>query len=116
MIPNKNVLLDVKQNIGVADSNTVFDEIIITGISGGIATLNQLDCMLCQTLITPSATWDKLVNSKYESIFPLIKQFIILHTKLIFDPPTSSVLTQTIKSEISQLEWRINNHVSIVRG
>lgn len=36
-----------------------------------------------------------------------IKVFIYLKVKLIFDPPLSSAVIESIKSVISELEWRI---------
>lgn len=116
MIPNAKVLPDIKRNLGVVDSNTVFDDIIVTGINGALAILNQLDCAPDNVAIDGETTWDKIIPSKYKSIFPAIKQFIMLRTKLIFDPPTSQTLAQAINFEISQLEWRINNYTDIEKA
>ena len=48
--------------------------------------------------------WDDFVDtSKYE----WIKDFIYMHVKLAFDPPTSSFVLDSMKKQLEELTWRI---------
>ena len=41
----------------------------------------------------------------------MIKTYVYLKVKLVFDPPQSSSVTDSINRQISELEWRMNNEV-----
>ena len=41
----------------------------------------------------------------------MIKSYIYLKVKLVFDPPTSSFVLDAYKNQISEYEWRMNVEV-----
>ena len=43
-----------------------------------------------------------------ESNIESIKTYIYLRVRLLFDPPTNSFLVEAIKSQIAEIEWRLN--------
>ena len=51
-------------------------------------------------------TWNDLVGVKRYG-FQMIKEYIYLKTKVVFDPPTSSVVLESYKTFIYDLECRM---------
>lgn len=51
------------------------------------------------------AVWSDFVN---DSRLEMIKTYVYLKVKLVFDPPSSSAVMEAINRQISELEWRIN--------
>ena len=37
----------------------------------------------------------------------MIKSFVILSVRMLFDPPTSGSVAQAIKDQIAECEWRL---------
>ena len=50
------------------------------------------------------AEWQEYTTSKN---LTMIKTYIYLKVRLLFDPPTSTALIESINRTISELEWRI---------
>lgn len=40
--------------------------------------------------------------------FPMIKSYIYLKVRLLFDPPQNSSLIEAMKNQIAEFEWRLN--------
>ena len=55
------------------------------------------------------ATWAMYLGNRTD--LHMIKTYICLRTKLMFDPPTNATVVNLMKEEIRELEWRINNKV-----
>lgn len=49
-----------------------------------------------------------LLRSFNLTLIGFIKNYVYLKVKLVFDPPTSSFVVESIKQSISEYEWRIN--------
>lgn len=113
-----SILLTIKKMIGFEDDYTVFDNDLIIHINGLIAKLNQIGPTLTEDFYIEdsSATWDdyfsKLSHPGNGDWFTatnlqLIKDYIYVMTKVIFDPPTSSFVLEALKSQGAEMEWRI---------
>ena len=50
-------------------------------------------------------TWDEYLLSGLNP--EVIKTYIYLKVRLIFDPPLSASLVEVMKTQIAELEWRI---------
>lgn len=53
-----------------------------------------------------SATWKDFISD--ESKYMLVKSYMHLKVKLLFDPPLSSAVLECYKTQISEYEWRLN--------
>lgn len=49
-------------------------------------------------------TWDEYIPDEN---LELVKTYMYMKVRLIFDPPASSAAIETMKELISELEWRI---------
>jgi hypothetical protein len=38
----------------------------------------------------------------------MVKSYVSMKVRLMFDPPTTGTLTDAINKQISELEWRMN--------
>lgn len=50
-------------------------------------------------------TWDEFVDNQL--VFNLVKTYIYLKVRLIFDPPTNSSILENYKTQIAEYEWRL---------
>ena len=53
-----------------------------------------------------TAVWTEFVDD--DATFNLVKSYIYLKVKLVFDPPLSSAVLECYKEQISEYEWRLN--------
>lgn len=101
-----SVLLSVKKNVGVPPDVETFDADLILLINSVFAELNQLGVGPEQvfSIEDESSTWDEFITS--DSI-QMVKAYMFLEVKMMFDPPTSAVLTAMEKKR-DEYEWRLN--------
>lgn len=111
-----SILLTVKDQIGIDRKNCDFDRDLIICI-------NPILFILYQEGLTDdnyeiqddTTTWDELLlDEKTPEALNVMVKWVGLRTKLLFDPPTSSVLLQALKDNAAELEWRAfitNNYV-----
>lgn len=104
-----SILDTIKKLLGLTNDYDAFDEDVIVGINGAISTLAQLGvAALDGFMITgQDETWDDVQGLINVSSLPLIKQYVYLKTKKIFDPPSSGTASSAMNELISELEFRI---------
>lgn len=51
-----------------------------------------------------SAKWSDFVG---EERFNMVKSYMVLKVRVLFDPPTSSFVLSSWKEEIAEIEWRL---------
>lgn len=105
----ESILTSIKKLLGIQSDYTHFDNDIIIHINSVFMILNQLGVGPEKTYsINGSANkWDEFIspdNSNFESV----KSYMHLKVKLLFDPPASSAVTESMNRLISELEWRLN--------
>lgn len=113
---NNSILTSVKEVIGIDGSNTDFDHDLVIAINAVLFILYQEGLTDENYKITGyDKTWsDILLNGMTPDALSSIIQWTGLKTKMLFDPPTSSILADAIKNNIAELEWRAfitNNYV-----
>lgn len=103
-----SILNDVKKQIGIAEANTDFDKDLIININTVLFTLWQMGIIKDNFSIEDNtATWESILLNPEQIAIQAMKTWVALKTKMIFDPPTSSVLQQAINANIDELTWRI---------
>lgn len=102
----ESILLSIKKLLGIMPDYTQFDDDIIIHINTAFATLNQLGVGPSEGFMIEDrfAEWQEYTTSKN---LTMIKTYIYLKVRLLFDPPTSTALIESINRTISELEWRI---------
>lgn len=102
-----SILLSIKKMLGIAADYKHFDEDIIMHINSVFMTLNQLGVAETVPCISgEEETWDRVfVNVKS---VPAIKTYTYLKVRMVFDPPTSAFVMEAMKTQATELEWRLN--------
>lgn len=103
----ESILLTIKKMLGIEDpSYEVYDQDLIVYINSVFMLLNQLGIGpdKCFRITGLNENWSDFVDSEdYEAV----KEVIYLRTKLVFDPPTNSFVTEALKKQCDEYEWRL---------
>lgn len=104
----ESILTSIKKLLGIEEDYTDFDADIIIHINSVFMILTQMGVGPYGgfTISDKSSVWTDFVpkTTKIEAV----KTYIYLKVKLVFDPPLSSAVIESIKLMISELEWRLN--------
>ena len=106
-----NVLDTIKKLLGITNEYIHFDLDIITHINSVLSILRQLGVKGEKILIDESTTWSDIIPEGYD--LELMKSFIYLKVRLLFDPPNNSFLVESINKILAEFEWRL--HVEVDR-
>lgn len=106
MDENNAILSSVKKQLNIEETTTEFDSDIRSLINGCFFSLYQVGVGPSRPFyISDNTTW-----SEFETEIPkdVVLDYIVLKTKLIFDPPSVSAVIDAYKDRISELEFRMN--------
>ena len=103
-----SILTSVKKIIGISEEDESFDTDLIIHINSVLMILNQLGVGPEDgfSITDKYAVWTDVIGDN--KFIEAVKTFVGLKVRLIFDPPTSSAVLDSINKTISELEWRIN--------
>jgi len=100
------ILNDLKPMLGIQPEVTEFDYDIVSHINGAFFTLNQLGIgPETPFTIDTTTTWSSFVTSIPRTV---IQDYLYLKTKMVFDPPAASNVSEAYKDRIAELEFRMN--------
>ena len=85
-----------------------FDTDLLVHIDACFSILNQLGVGPENGFVVTDETqsWSSYIADSY--ILNMVKTYVTLKVKKIFDPPLTSSVLEAMDKEISQLEWRLN--------
>ena len=103
-----SVLTSIKKLLGIAEEYEHFDADLIMHINSVFSILTQLGVGPSKGFMIEdkNATWNDFISD--ESKYMLVKSYMHLKVKLLFDPPLSSAVLECYKTQISEYEWRLN--------
>ena len=103
-----SILTSIKKLLGIAEDYTEFDEDIITHINSVFLNLTQLGVGPEAGFMIEdnTAVWEDFINDSIQ--LQAVKTYVYLKVKLLFDPPLTSSVTESINRMIAELEWRLN--------
>lgn len=106
---NDSVLLSVKKMVGIQPDCTSFDADIIMYINSAFMVLNQLGLGPTNgfTIKNEYDLWSSFIPEDNKN-FEAVKTYMGAKIRLIFDPPTSSVVAEALKETIKEFEFRLN--------
>ena len=105
---DESILDSVKKLLGVAICNTDFDQDIIIHINSVLFILSQMGIVKTDDfeVVDQSKSWREILTSDQYNLFA-VKSWVGLKVRMLFDPPTSSILAEAIAANLKELEWRI---------
>lgn len=103
-----SILTSTKQNLGIVEADTAFDHEIISHINGVFARLNQLGIGPANGFMIEdkTVTWDAYLGSDLN--LNSVRTYVFLKVKILFDPPQTSFVLNSVEKQIEQLEWTLN--------
>ena len=103
-----SILTSIKKLIGIEESYTFFDDIVLMHINTVFMILNQLGVgpAIPFSIEDATATWSDFLGDAAN--LAGVKTYIAAKVKLAFDPPQSSAVIEALKQNIAELEWRLN--------
>ena len=92
-----------------------FDTDLLVHINACFSILNQLGVGPENGFVVTDETqsWSSYIADNYR--LNMVKTYVTLKVKKIFDPPLTSSVLEAMDKEISQLEWRLNVAVDPVK-
>ena len=104
----ESILVSIKKLLGIEKNYTHFDQDIMMHINSVFMILNQLGVGPSEGFFIEGDDmyWEDYISDPTQ--LQAVKTYIYMKVRLIFDPPASSVVMDSIKQTISELEWRLN--------
>lgn len=106
---NNSILKDIRSALDLGKDDDSYDTNLLMHINSAIGELNQVGVGNNIIVEDDGATWVDLKNPaqvKGNELFKFIPEFILLSTKLIFDPPPPSAVEFYVNN-IQKLLWRL---------
>lgn len=102
-----SILLSIKKTLGNPPEYDGFDVDLLLHINSAFSELNQLGVGPAETFVVEdeTSTWDEFLEDKNQ--LNLVKTWMYLEVRLVFDPPTASVLS-SMERKRDEYEWRLN--------
>lgn len=103
-----SILTSIKKMLGLPADYTHFDVDIIMHINSVFMILTQLGVGPSTgfSIEDESAEWTDFMPDM--SKVGAVKSYVYLKVRLLFDPPASSAVIESINRLISEYEWRLN--------
>lgn len=103
-----NILSSIKKLLGIPTEETAFDSDIIMHINSVFMILNQLGIGPTDgfTISDDYALWSDFIPDGQN--LELVKSYMYMKVRLMFDPPSSSAVLSAMEKSISEFEWRLN--------
>lgn len=104
----ESILTSIKLLLGITEDYDYFDAQIITHINSVFMILTQLGVGPPEGFIIndKSNTWNEFIQDGKN--LELVKSYIHLKVRTLFDPPSSSVVMESTNRMINEFEWRLN--------
>lgn len=104
----ESILTSVKKLLGIDESYTHFDPDLIMHINSVFSILTQMGVGPPNgfSITGSSEVWNDFIT-KEPNNFSLVKSYMHLKVKLLFDPPLGSAVIESINRQISEFEWRL---------
>lgn len=111
-----SILLSVNKQLGIEPEYRGFDNDTIPCINTALDSLIQLGFgpQTGFSITSKNEKWTDLdpnINN-----FSMVRAYVYLNSKLLFDPPTSSTVMEVVKEKIKEYEWKIQTRIENENG
>ena len=103
-----SILTSIKKLLGITEEYQHFDDDLIMHINSVFLVLTQLGVGPSEGFFIEddSAEWSDFLEDPTK--LQMVKSYVYLKVKLLFDPPLSSAVIEANNRMISEFEWRLN--------
>lgn len=104
----ESILTSIKKMLGIVEEDTHFDPDIIMHINSVFMILNQLGVGPADGFYIEddTSTWANFLEDSTK--LQMVKSYMNLKVRLLFDPPTSSTTMKAMEDSIREFEFRLN--------
>jgi hypothetical protein len=104
----ESILATIKKMLGITADCTHFDSEIIVHINTVMLTLSQIGVGedIPTSITGETETWSMVFGDMRN--IEAVKTYIYIKVRLLFDPPASSYVLESLNRTASELEWRLN--------
>lgn len=104
----ESILTSIKKMLGIGEGYEHFDTDLIMHINSVFSILTQLGVGPSEgfSISNDLTLWSDFIPEGQK--LDLVKSYMYLKVKLLFDPPSSSAVMESINRMISEFEWRLN--------
>lgn len=102
----ESILNTIKKLCGISADDESFDLDMIVFINSALSSLTQIGVGPANGLSIEdsSACWSDITDElKYEDV----KTYVYLKVRLLFDPPSSSIILESLQNTLKEIEWRL---------
>lgn len=104
-----SILISIKKLLGITEEYKHFDPDLIIHINSVFLILTQLGIGPKEgfSIGNEDAVWSSFIpitDPKFEAV----KSYMHIKVRLLFDPPTSSIVMEAMNRMASELEWRLS--------
>lgn len=112
---SSSILNTIKKLLGMTPEYTAYDEDVIVAINATFNVLYQLGVGPAEpfSIEDKNTTWDMYTEDR--KTIEMVKEYIFMKVKLIFDPPLNASVLESYKQMVSEYEWRLNVEDDIIR-
>jgi hypothetical protein len=102
-----SILKSTKKSLGLDATYTPFDQDILVCINSALGTLTQIGVLPNAgfSVVDATDTWSELNLSL--PMLGMVKSYIYVKVRVLFDPPTTSFLLSAYQKQTEEFEWRL---------
>lgn len=110
-MPN-SILTSIKGLLGIGEDVTGFDQELIIFINAAFAALYRIGVGTSAIFAISNATqtWDQFVGASTD--FETVKTAVYLRVRLVFDPPQTSYVLDSMKKMLEEYEFQLSTQAS----
>lgn len=103
-----SILTSIKKLLGITESYEHFDPDIVMHINSALMILTQLGVGPPEGFVIEddSSLWTDFLADTTN--LEAVRSYVFMKVKLMFDPPTSGIVTEAYNRMVTELEWRLN--------
>ena len=103
----ESILTSIKKLLGISEEYTHFDTDLTMHINSVLSILTQIGVGPSEgfSIKDKNDVWEDFITE--DSKLELVKSYTYMKVKILFDPPLSSAVIESMNRMISELEWRI---------
>ena len=101
-----SILVTLREALGIEGDADDFDTDLIIHINSGLNFLTQVGIGPAEgfAINGDSEKWSDFIS---EDRFNMVKAYLLLKLKVVFDPPANSFVLSALKEEVAETEWRL---------
>lgn len=107
----ESILTSIKSMLGLTEEYTPFDQQILMCINTAANALTQIGVGPIEgfTIRDKTTTWGDWIGSDVR--LEAVKSAMYIRVRMLFDPPASATMTETLKEQLAEIEWRLKSTI-----